>query len=645
MKNLYKYLILVFSISITTISQADSITEQRRNYQNIKAACTKNNIHIIDKLLPKLKDYPLYPYIQSDILMQKINNDVNSLSTKISVIKFIKKYHDIPVVNSISNQFINSLAQQKKWKTLIDFSPKPPSQIKALCNWHYAKAIVKNEPINFNILVKILLNRIHVPKDCNKLFFVSDKYIKISYLNTIELICVAMKAHDEKLVRYLTNILPEDYKNTGNWIIKFQEKPISILDFIKKAKLSPFTLQAIKYSLFHLSHKDIELARRSITTILNHYNNISASDIQELKDIVASNMIRENISYEQKKWRDEVIIHSKSISLIERRIRLSLMYNEMNKLKQLLIHLPHNAKQKEEWQYWLSSIYYLKGNKKIGDIILRNLMKKRGFYSLVAAQKLGLNYKFKHNISPAPDYSISKLKEIRRIRELIYWKYYNLANIEWTNLIANKSIRQKKMLARYANEQQWWYLSVKTITNAKIWDNIKERFPLAWNSIYKKYTNNKTITKNYAMAVARQESAWDPQAHSLMHAMGLMQLEPTAVKQTINVYNIKKFLGLKKLFDPEINIWIGTGYLEYVFKHLGKNRVLTSAAYNAGISKTKKWRKKSAGKLHVIAFIEAIPFRETREYVKNVLLYNAYYNYITGKPKHILTSSEWKYHY
>ncbi|MBK4775621.1 murein transglycosylase [Candidatus Pantoea edessiphila] len=646
MKIKFKYLIFILLI-ITASSYADTIDQQRHNYQIAKNACSKNNINVLYKVLPKLKNYPLYPDIQYEIEVQKINNDIDISSTAISINAFIEKYQNLPLANLISNQFISYLAKKKQWKTLVDFSSKPPYQIRSLCNWYYARAFVKNEPVNFNTLVNKLINRFNIPSDCNKLFFIADKNIKpssINVVNTIEFIRLAMQAHNDNLVNFLIKILPADYKNTADWILALKKQPLSITDFIKKVKPSPFTLQAIKYSLFHLSHKNFELARTTIPIILNLYK-MQSSDIQSLKEIVASDMMHENISFAQEKWRDKVIMHSKSISLIERRIRLSLMRNDMNGLKKLIFHLPARAKEKDEWQYWLSYIFYRQGDKKKGDNILHKLMQKNGFYSLVAAQKLGLIYPFRQDHAPAPDSSIPKLKEINRIRELIYWKKYNLAKIEWQHLIANKSIRKKKMLARYANEQHWWHLSVHTTIDAKIWHNIKERFPLAWHNMYKKYTDNKNIPKNYAMAVARQESGWNPVAHSLMNAMGLMQLEPSAIKQTIKVYKIKRLFDFKSILDPEINIWIGTSYLEYIFKHLGNNRVLTSAAYNAGLTTMNSWRHRSAGKLNVIAFIEAIPFKETRQYVKNVLLYNAYYNYLTGTPRNILTLNEWRDHY
>ncbi|HGJ5876030.1 MAG TPA: hypothetical protein ACHBX0_06095 [Arsenophonus sp.] len=66
---------------------------------------------------------------------------------------------------------------------------------------------------------------------------------------------------------------------------------------------------------------------------------------------------------------------------------------------------------------------------------------------------------------------------------------------------------------------------------------------------------------------------------------------------------------------------IGTAYLEAIFQQFCFNRVLARAAYNAWSTRVSRWLAVSNGKLNAIAFIESIPFSETRSYVKNVLVH------------------------
>ncbi len=124
-----------------------------------------------------------------------------------------------------------------------------------------------------------------------------------------------------------------------------------------------------------------------------------------------------------------------------------------------------------------------------------------------------------------------------------------------------------------------------------------------------------------------------------------MQIMPATAAHTVKMYDIPGYSNSSQLLDPETNIQIGTQYLEYVYQQFDQNRIFASAAYNAGPGRVRSWLKTSAGNLDAVAFIETIPFSETRGYVKNVLAYDAYYRHFMGKPDKILSDGEWNRRY
>ncbi|MDR8320018.1 murein transglycosylase, partial [Acinetobacter baumannii] len=176
-------------------------------------------------------------------------------------------------------------------------------------------------------------------------------------------------------------------------------------------------------------------------------------------------------------------------------------------------------------------------------------------------------------------------------------------------------------------DQHWWDLSVQATIAGKLWDQLEERFPLAYNDLFARYVSGKDIPQSYAMAIARQESAWNPKVRSPVGASGLMQIMPGTATHTVSMFSIPGYSGPSQLLDPETNINIGTSYLQYVYQQFGNNRIYASAAYNAGPGRVRSWQGNSAGRIDAVAFVESIPFSETRGYVKNVLSYDAYYRY------------------
>ena len=373
---------------------------------------------------------------------------------------------------------------------------------------------------------------------------------------------------------------------------------------------------------------------------------LNEDQIQELRDIVAWRLMGSDVTEEQAIWRDDAIMRSQSTSLVERRVRMALGLGDRRGLNTWLARLPMEAKEKDEWRYWQADLLLERGRDDEAKDILRSLMQQRGFYPMVAAQRLGEEYRFRIDKAPANlDPALTSGPEMARVRELMYWNMDNTARSEWANLVTSKTKDQQAQLARYAFNQNWWDLSVQATIAGKLWDQLEERFPLAYNDLFTRYISGKDIPQSYAMAIARQESAWNPKAGSPVGARGLMQIMPGTATHTVSMFSIPGYSGPSQLLDPEMNINIGTSYLQYVYQQFGNNRIFASAAYNAGPGRVRTWRGNSGGRIDAVAFIESIPFSETRGYVKNVLSYDAYYRYFMGQKETLLSDAEWKLRY
>lgn len=124
-----------------------------------------------------------------------------------------------------------------------------------------------------------------------------------------------------------------------------------------------------------------------------------------------------------------------------------------------------------------------------------------------------------------------------------------------------------------------------------------------------------------------------------------MQIMPGTATHTVKMFSIPGYSSPSQLLDPETNINIGTSYLQYVYQQFGNNRIFASAAYNAGPGRVRTWLGNSAGRIDAVAFVESIPFSETRGYVKNVLAYDAYYRYFLGDKPELMSNAEWQRRY
>jgi soluble lytic murein transglycosylase-like protein len=131
------------------------------------------------------------------------------------------------------------------------------------------------------------------------------------------------------------------------------------------------------------------------------------------------------------------------------------------------------------------------------------------------------------------------------------------------------------------------------------------------------------------MGLMRQESAFNKKVISSANAIGLMQLLPTTATQVARSMgtDLPDHNDLKK---PAVNIQLGVKYLSGLLNDFEDNIIFALASYNAGPSKVRQWME-TRSDLKPLEFMESIPYKETRNYVKKVLRNYVIYKTLYGE--------------
>jgi soluble lytic murein transglycosylase len=141
-------------------------------------------------------------------------------------------------------------------------------------------------------------------------------------------------------------------------------------------------------------------------------------------------------------------------------------------------------------------------------------------------------------------------------------------------------------------------------------------YPLAfWDAITLE-ARAKNLDPYTVAGLIRQESVFNPRAVSAANAYGLMQLLPSTARLTAKRYGVDESVTVESLFDPRLNIRLGTSYLREQLDKYGRIEYV-AAAYNAGPGRVVQWR--ATLPLQLDEWAEAIPFKETRGYVQGVV--------------------------
>ena len=130
----------------------------------------------------------------------------------------------------------------------------------------------------------------------------------------------------------------------------------------------------------------------------------------------------------------------------------------------------------------------------------------------------------------------------------------------------------------------------------------------------------------------RRESGFMADAKSPVGASGLMQLMPATAKDVARWSGKKNWQG--DITDPDTNIEFGTFYFRRVLDQFDNREILAAAGYNAGPHRVKAWLPEEA--IPGDVWVDAIPFSETRRYVRALLAYAAIYDVLlTGEQKRL----------
>ncbi|RPH03176.1 MAG: lytic transglycosylase domain-containing protein [Alphaproteobacteria bacterium TMED93] len=203
-----------------------------------------------------------------------------------------------------------------------------------------------------------------------------------------------------------------------------------------------------------------------------------------------------------------------------------------------------------------------------------------------------------------------------------------------------KNTKETILLINFLNQINKTSLAIYTGRKA-IYKNIylpSLNYPLPKKTLLETYKKDSYIPLNVALAITRQESAFEMGAISRAGARGLMQLMPRTARVTAKKINYK-YSRKNLTTSPSYNIKLGTFYFKEMLDKFNGSYVLALASYNAGPNRVKRWLKTYGdprkNEIDQVTWIELIPISETRNYVQRVLEGIYMYGAILNKEKNI----------
>lgn len=631
--NVIRGLLILLTLSLSQITYANiELTEQlslkkdRNLYSQALTAHKKRHYRHFSKYVNQLQDYPLYPYLKYKELSRNLNpKNIDSIKL------FLSKYNDSPISNKLRTRLLNSLARRGLWKDYLQTYQYTKSE-KFQCT--YLKALYKEgfiEPAFEQVPTLWMVSKSQ-HKSCN---FIFNKYIQAGKL-TNEMIWdrieLAMKKRKVHLAKYLAKSLPHSEQKWIKLWIRSHYKPEILFTHSLVNDLHPKLYTILTHAIKRKVGKDTNKA----ITLFNYLNNtvgipyVHKIEIYKKLGTTLTQRHNEDASI----WLNKIPDEETSNHISELKVQSAIRYDQWGKVIKHIDNMPTSMQQKIRWQFWWGYSHKQLGNEIESEEMLNRVAEKRDYYGFLAADLINKPYNFENSPIQIDNFLIEKISSlpgILRAKEFYHFKQVANARREWNNAISNFSDDYLLTAAKIAYGWGWHDRAIAAIGKTKNLNDVEIRFPLVYKDIIDSYSKEHKIDSAWTYAIIRRESIFINDAKSEKGALGLMQLLPRTARATARAIKTR-YRGAKQLIKIKPNIRLGTYYLKSLFSKHHQQTVLATAAYNAGPSNVRRWLPLDKP-MEAIRWIESIPFKETREYVTNVLAYNIIYQFRLGLEK------------
>ncbi len=640
--------VLLGSMTITSVvsaatpakqtSKPDARQIERQKYNQAQKALNAKNITEYRQLAKQLQKYPLLPYLE----YQELSERLIGLPKK-DVEAFFARYPDSFLAERLTHRWLRTLAQREQWSDYRHFYDARLTDPELACLNLRARLATGDKAAMDDVAPLWNIEKAQ-SKACDPVFaewrktgrmtpeLIWDRHLKV------------VKAGNNGMASYLSNLLPAAERPNALLLQQVNNNPRLLKQTGKFAKQSPHMKTIILHGLDKLARINAKEAL-GLWRIYDAQQLFSDADRNAIKHQIALRLL-----YQDHDVDAQNLVAStpglNSIDLLEWLLRESLRKQNWEQVNEWLTRLPEEARSTERWRYWQARTMEELGIKEINGetpmAIYNALAPARSFYGFLSADKTGVNYHLLDRpiiVSNEQVQAVENSPGMLRAREFLARGELPAATREFFYSARRMPPEQTVIAGRLAERWGWHRHGIQVMAEAQLWDELQVRFPIVYQDQVTKAAKQTSVNPLLIFAVARQESAFMPDAKSPAGAVGLMQLLPSTAKQTAQKNGMS--FSPQDLIQPDKNIALGSRYLDYLLGVFDGNRILAAAAYNAGPSRVRQWmNKEKSAQLPYDVWIETIPFRETRGYVQNILSFSVIYAYRLGQETNFVTPEE-----
>jgi soluble lytic murein transglycosylase len=610
--------LLFVAIALASPAGASGLAQQRADFVDAEKALNSGDMARFSVLERSLRDYPLHPYLTYAALRKRLGE-----LSEGEVSAFLSTYAGTPVAERMQRDWLNHLAAERRWSTFLDFY-QPSESVTRQCQ--YLTALLADGRVEEVLpqVEPIWLHGKSRPDACDPVLNAWRDAGMLTRDLTWQRIELAMAAGQTRLARYLGRYLPANERGWLQHWVNLYRSPDQARDSKRFNEPHPYREAMLVQAVRRLAIWDGLRALGVWREIRDRY----PFDVEQVRDVeyyIIRNLVREP-DPEAYEFIRSVKVDDDATLVHAARTRAALQREDWPQVAAWIVAMSPEQRNEVGWRYWLARAAEGMGDAEGAREIYAEVATERTYYGFLAADRIGAPYHLAHAETPVDDDLLAEVAgrdDIRRAKEFFALERWTDARREWRAATAGMDIMELKAAAKFAKRQGWHDRAIFTLARTEYWDDLELRFPLEHAELVQANADRHGIDIAWIFAVMRQESAFMQNARSHAGAMGLMQLMPATARGVARNMLQRKPPRRNEILQPDTNIALGSAYLKQMKGELGNSAVLATAAYNAGPHRVNRWLPQRT--LPADIWIELVPFKETRGYLRRVLAYTVIY--------------------
>lgn len=564
----------------------------------------------------------LAPYIE----YHRLKSALPKLSVD-DVKDYVIRNEDTPLAGWLRRHATLAYGAARQWNDVLALRATPPGDVPSQCIWYRAQ-LVKDQQKAFEGGFKLWLSGESRPPQCDDLFKAMITKGEITDNLIWQRSLLALQRGNRSLSMYLMRKLKGDeWKAPVNFVHSALKNPAVLAEVPASVSAQVSTEDVVFSVAIYLTPRKID----DIAVLLPDLKEKAVMSTEQI-NLVQRSLAARSYTFDREdrpKIIDTILGDLGDADLIGPVLRDAIAASDWQAVLGWIEKIQGDESISAYHQYWRARALEQTGNEAEAQKAYSSAAQHREFYGFLAAEKLAQPYILNPEAPNLPEGSLDEVSEssaIERIAALWAIGEEGLAVDEWDYTL-RRNPSESGAMAELALVNHWPALAVQATIRGKHWNYIGHRFPLAYQDEFRQSAAEYSLDPLLLMSIARRESAFNSHARSPVGARGLMQMMPATAKQ---VAREKAFTltDEKALLDSDVNIHLATYYVSSLLEKYNGNLIAALAGYNAGPHKVDRWLESAP--VTFDQFIESIPYRETREYVKAVLAYRVIFNTLQG---------------